>query len=151
MYVIARVNFLTSDIICDFFGTKKTTTGNKATSIETTFNIGIGDEHYCTREIIESFSFVEMPGGFIVPETMQSMIVSLGGLMPKQVIPRASHNVVRQFTRLHKSFDWISIKLHFSQKNCCKAVKHCVYCVGVSQVCLPTLEKHSQQSVRNAG
>ncbi len=41
VYLIARisflfdkknVNFITSDIICDFFGTKKTTTGNKATS-----------------------------------------------------------------------------------------------------------------------
>lgn len=77
MYVIAGLNFLfdkasnnflTSDLICDFFGTKKTTTGNKATSIEKTFNIGIGDENYCTREIIESFSFVVVPGGFIVPE-----------------------------------------------------------------------------------
>ncbi len=79
VYVIARVNFLfdkandnflTSDIICDFFDTKKTTTGNKATSIEKTFSIGIGDEKYCTREIRESFSFVELPGGFIVPERM---------------------------------------------------------------------------------
>ncbi len=79
VYVIARVNFLfdkandnflTSDIICDFFETKKTTTGNKATSIEKTFNIGIGDEKYCTREIRASFSFVELPGGFIVPERM---------------------------------------------------------------------------------
>ena len=84
VYVIARVNFLfdkannhflTSDIICDFFGTKKTTTGNKATSIEKTFNIGIGDENYCTREIIDSFSFVEMPGGFIVPEKMANEMV----------------------------------------------------------------------------
>jgi hypothetical protein len=79
VYVIARVNFLfdkandnflTSDIICDFFDTRKTTTGNKATSIEKTLNIGIGDTNYCTTEIIESFSFVEMPGGFILPQKM---------------------------------------------------------------------------------
>ncbi|MEA3469571.1 MAG: DUF6398 domain-containing protein, partial [Thermodesulfobacteriota bacterium] len=79
VYVIARVNFLfdkannnflTSDIICDFFGTKKTTTGNKATSIEKTLNIGIGDTNYCTTEIIESFSFVETPNGFILPQKM---------------------------------------------------------------------------------
>ncbi|MEA3547949.1 MAG: DUF6398 domain-containing protein [Thermodesulfobacteriota bacterium] len=84
VYLIARVNFLfdkeninfiTSDIICDFFGTKKSTTGNKATSIEKAFNIGIGDENYCTREIIESFSFVEMPGGFIIPEKMANEMV----------------------------------------------------------------------------
>ncbi len=79
VYVIARVNFLfdkannnflTSDIICDFFGTKKSTTGNKATSIEKSCKISIGDKNYCTREIIESFSFVELPGGFIVSGKM---------------------------------------------------------------------------------
>ncbi len=79
VYVIARFNFLfdkacnnflTSDVICDFFNTKKTTTGNKATSIEKTLNIGIGDENYCTREIKETFSFVELPGGFIVPKNL---------------------------------------------------------------------------------
>jgi len=84
VYVIARVNFLfdkannnflTSDIICDFFGTKKTTTGNKATSIEKTLNIGIGDTNYCTIEIIESFSFVETPDGFILPQKMAKDIV----------------------------------------------------------------------------
>lgn len=79
VYVIARVNFLfdkenshflSSDSICDFFGTKKTTTGNKATAIEKTLIIGIGDENYCTSEIMESFSFVELPGGIIVPQKM---------------------------------------------------------------------------------
>jgi hypothetical protein len=84
VYVIARVNFLfdkandnflTSDIICDFFDTRKTTTGNKATSIEKTLNIGIGDTNYCTTEIIESFSFVEMPGGFILPQKMANEMV----------------------------------------------------------------------------
>jgi len=84
VYVIARVNFLfdkanknfiTSDIICDFFDTKKTTTGNKATTIEKTLNIGIGDTNYCTNEIIESFSFVETPGGFILPQKMANDMV----------------------------------------------------------------------------
>lgn len=79
VYLIARANFLfdpansnflTADIICDFFGTKKTTTGNKATVIERTFNIGIGDRNYCTREITESFSFIKTPGGFIIPAMM---------------------------------------------------------------------------------
>lgn len=79
VYVIARVNFLfdkanndflPSDIICDFFDTKKTTTGNKATSIEKTLNIGIGDTNYCITEIIESFSFVETANGFILPQKM---------------------------------------------------------------------------------
>lgn len=79
VYVIARVNFLfdkantyflTSDTICDFFGTKKTTVGNKATSIEKALNIGIGDTKYCTPEIRASFSMVELPGGLIIPEKM---------------------------------------------------------------------------------
>lgn len=79
VYVIARVNFLfdkannnfiTADIICDFFDTKKTTTGNKATNIEKALNIGIGDTNYCTTEIIESFSFVDTSGGFILPQKM---------------------------------------------------------------------------------
>ena len=85
VYVIARVNFLfdkansnflTSDIVCDFFDTKKTTTGNKATSIEKTLNIGIGDTNYCTTEIIESFSFVETSDGFILPQKMANDMVS---------------------------------------------------------------------------
>jgi len=84
VYVIARVNFLfdkasnnflTSDIICDFFDTKKTTTGNKATIIEQVLNIGIGDTNYCTAEIIESFSFVETPDGFILPKKMANDMV----------------------------------------------------------------------------
>ncbi len=84
VYVIARVNFLfdkantnfiTSDIICDFFDTKKTTIGNKATTIEKTLNIGIGDTNYCTTEIIESFSFVETPGGFILPQKMANDMI----------------------------------------------------------------------------
>ncbi len=84
VYVIARVNFLfdkandnflTADLICDFFGTKTTTTGNKATTIEKAFLLGIGDEKYCTSEIIESFSFVEMPGGFVGPEKMANDMV----------------------------------------------------------------------------
>lgn len=79
VYVIARSNFLfdkandsflTSDIICDFFNTKKTTTGNKATAIEKACNIGIGDKDCCTQEIREAFSLVELPSGFVIPEKM---------------------------------------------------------------------------------
>jgi len=103
VYLIARVNFLfdkenvnfiTSDIICDFFGTKKTTTGNKATSIEKAFNIGIGDENYCTHEIRESFSFVEMPGGFIMPEKMANELINKA--IAKVVIETASEEESRE-------------------------------------------------------
>ena len=84
VYVIARVNFLfdktnknflTPDIICNFFDTKKTTTGSKATTIEKTLNICIGDTNYCTTEITESFSFVETPDGFILPQKMANDMV----------------------------------------------------------------------------
>jgi hypothetical protein len=79
VYVIARSNFLfdkasddflTSDIICDFFNTKKITTGNKATVIEKALNISIGDKDCCTQEIVETCSFVELPGGFVLPKRM---------------------------------------------------------------------------------
>ena len=48
VYVIARLNFLfdmenefflSADTICDFFGTKKSTAGNKATQIEKICNL----------------------------------------------------------------------------------------------------------------
>ena len=67
VYVIARANFLfdkenenflTVDVICDFFGTNKTTTANKATVIEKTLNISHADKRFCTEEIIDSLSFV---------------------------------------------------------------------------------------------
>ncbi len=79
VYVIARSNFLldkasdhflTSDVICDFFNTKKTTTGNKATTIEKAINIDIGDKDCCIQEVREAFSFVELPSGIVIPEKM---------------------------------------------------------------------------------
>ena len=103
VYVIARVNFLfdkanntslSSDVICDFFGTKKTTTANKATSIEQALNIGIGDRNYCTSEIIESFSFVQMPGGLIVTEKMANEMISKA--IDKVVIKVASEEESRE-------------------------------------------------------
>ncbi len=79
VYVIARVNFLfdkessshlSADCICEFFGTKKSTTGNKATVIERTVDIFIGDERYCMSEIQNAFSCVELSNGLIIPESM---------------------------------------------------------------------------------
>ena len=55
VYVIARLNFLfdpenelflTADTICEFFGAKKTTIGNKATQIEKACNLGFGAEGF---------------------------------------------------------------------------------------------------------
>lgn len=53
IYVIARLNFLfdkendyyiTSDTICNFFKTKKSTVGNKATEIQKICKLGLGAE-----------------------------------------------------------------------------------------------------------
>ncbi|MBC2714093.1 MAG: hypothetical protein HF978_02185 [Desulfobacteraceae bacterium] len=79
IYVIARLNFLfdkkndyfiTADIICDFFGTKKTTSSNKATQIEKACNIRIGEQGLCNPEITDMLTFYETPEGFILPKSM---------------------------------------------------------------------------------
>ena len=79
VYVIARLNFLfdpesdfflTADTICDFFGTKKATIGSKATHIENVCNIGLGAEGFCSPEISDSLTLVELPNGLVVPKNM---------------------------------------------------------------------------------
>ncbi len=84
IYVIARLNYLfdkenekhiTADTICNFFNTKKSTIGNKATQIETACNLTIGAKGYCSQEIADSFTFYETPEGFVIP---RSMVVNQG-------------------------------------------------------------------------
>ncbi len=79
VYVIARLNFLfdpeheyfiTADTICDFFNTKKSTTGNKATQIVDILDIGIGSEGLCNKEITDMLTFHVTPEGFILSKTM---------------------------------------------------------------------------------
>ena len=79
IYVVARLNFLfdkqnenyiTVDTICNYFGTKKSTIGTKATQIEKTCNLNIGAEGYCSKEISDSFTFYQTPEGFIIPKSM---------------------------------------------------------------------------------
>jgi len=79
VYVIARLNFLfdpeselflTADTICDFFGTKKSTIGSKATYIENVCNIGLGAEGFCSPEISDSLTLVELPNGLVIPKSM---------------------------------------------------------------------------------
>jgi hypothetical protein len=83
IYVIARLNFLfdkarpcflSVDTICDFFGTKKSTTSNKANLIEEACDLGLGEPDYCTEEINKAFSFFQLPNGLIVPEHMVETI-----------------------------------------------------------------------------
>jgi hypothetical protein len=79
IYVIARLNFLfdpenefflSADTICNFFGTKKSTVGNKATQIENACNLGPGAEGLCSPEISDAFTLVELPDGLAIPKSM---------------------------------------------------------------------------------
>lgn len=79
IYVIARLNFLfdsenelflSADTICNFFGTKKSTVGSKATQIEKACNLGIGAEGFCSPEISDAMTLVELPNGFVIPKSM---------------------------------------------------------------------------------
>ena len=79
IYVIARLNFLfdpesefflSADTICNFFGTKKTTVGNKATQIEKICNLGLGAEGFCSTEISDAMTLVELPNGLVIPKSM---------------------------------------------------------------------------------
>lgn len=79
IYTIARLNFLfdkangiyiTPDIICDFFNTKKSTVGNKATWVEKNYDLNHGIERYCSQDIIDAFTFYETPEGFVIPKSM---------------------------------------------------------------------------------
>lgn len=81
IYVIARLNFLfdpqnelflSADTICDYFGTKKSTVGNKATQIEKACDIGLGAEGFCSPEISDALTLVELPNGLVIPKSMLS-------------------------------------------------------------------------------
>jgi hypothetical protein len=73
--VIARVNFLfdpqndlsiESDDLCNFFGTKKSTVGNKAGQIQKVCGIHVGHPEFSTPEIIKMLSFFETEDGFLI-------------------------------------------------------------------------------------
>jgi len=79
IYVIARLNFLfdpeselfiSADTVCDFFSTKKSTIGNKATQIEKACNLGLGAEGLCSPDITDALTLVELPSGLVVPKNM---------------------------------------------------------------------------------
>ena len=79
VYAIARINFLfdptnevylTADEICDFFGTKKSTVGDKAGQIQKTCDVWIGDPEFSNPEIAEMFTLYETPEGFIIPASL---------------------------------------------------------------------------------
>lgn len=86
VHVIARINFLfdssqpvhlTFDTICEFFGTKKTTVGTKATQIERSLALKSHAEPGLTRPaLFEQFSMVRLSNGMVVSR-MQAKAMGL--------------------------------------------------------------------------
>jgi len=79
VYVIARLNFLfdsksqnylTADVICAFFGTKKTTMSARAADIEKACRIRMGQEGLCNQDIADALTFVKLPNGMVIPKKM---------------------------------------------------------------------------------
>ena len=79
VYVIARLNFLfdlsnpfyiSSDTICNFFETKKSTTSAKATDIEKICRLPMGAEGFCSPDITDAFTIVDLPSGIVIPKNM---------------------------------------------------------------------------------
>lgn len=79
VYVIARLNFLfdsksmnylTADVICAFFGTKKTTVSARAADIEKACRIRMGQEGLCNPDIADTLTFVKLSNGMVVTKKM---------------------------------------------------------------------------------
>lgn len=79
VYVIARLNFLfdlsnpdylSTDDICDFFGTKKSTVSAKAAQIEKACRIRMGQEGLCSPEISDDMTYFQLSDGMIISKRM---------------------------------------------------------------------------------
>ena len=79
IHAIARINFLYDkanalymkmETVCDFFAAKKTTVGNKASEIMRICRLGYGSPGYCSLDLVERFTFVQTPEGFVIPLRM---------------------------------------------------------------------------------
>jgi len=77
IYALGSINFLfdksfepyaSADDICDYFGTNKSTTSQKAKNIRDLFNMGYYDREFSTTRMKESdpFSKLSMVNGFII-------------------------------------------------------------------------------------
>jgi hypothetical protein len=79
VHVIARLNFLFDrdsphylppDVICGFFGTRKSTVSAKAAQIEQACHIRMGQEGLCDPAISDSFTFLQLPNGLMMSRKM---------------------------------------------------------------------------------
>lgn len=94
IHVIARMNFLfdksqpvhlSFDVICGFFGVKKTTVGGKATEIERTLRLHQHSEPgLCRREFMDDFTTVQLSNGLVMSLGMAKKM----GLVPPDAMPR---------------------------------------------------------------
>jgi len=90
IHSIGSINFLfdksfepyvTTEQICEYFGTKKSTVSNKARQIKDMFKMGYYDSDFSTQNMTENnpFNDMVMVNGFIVPlssipENLQEMV-----------------------------------------------------------------------------
>lgn len=95
VYAMARLNFLFDpeaehflrpDTICDFFGTKKSTVGNKATMIEEACDICMGDPGFSRPEITEMLTVVELPNGMILPKSVFDRMILEDRIVGEEVV-----------------------------------------------------------------
>ncbi len=55
---------------CYFFSCKKSTIGNKSTQIEKACSLGIGSPGFCSQDISDAFTLVQLPNGMIATQEM---------------------------------------------------------------------------------
>lgn len=96
IYVIGQLNFLfddsfspylTPDDICNYFGTKKSTTSTKARDIRKILNLKLGDEEFSTKLIKDSN--LSGLGGDL------SQIKTLKGAQTSSILQGISDNIVK--------------------------------------------------------
>ncbi len=83
IHVIARLNFLfdpendvciSADDLNTYFGTKKSTVGNKAGMIQKTADLHLGDPDFSSAKIAHMFNFYETEEGLIIPASIYESI-----------------------------------------------------------------------------
>ena len=108
IYVIARLNFLfdpenefyiTADDMCTFFGTKKSTVSAKASLIQKTTKIFLGDPDFSSDAIVDMFRFYETEDGLLIPASIldnpdNQRVVD--ETQPKPLLHPASHKTPRR-------------------------------------------------------
>jgi hypothetical protein len=79
VYAVARLNFLfssgtpnhlTPDELCDWFGVKKSTTSNKASTIRDALDLNHADERFCAAHITRLFHVYESEDGLLIPASL---------------------------------------------------------------------------------